>query len=165
MILNWGADIKLYLSVVLHKTYCSVTNWQIQREKQVLQKGEMKECHWWEKNFQSSEHISYNVFTNDLGIKRGLTNSDEVPLIQRIQLSKHEIYDLKDGSKRNRMIFNSMNSKVTLLGNNNTNFSYMLGTCYLGEAGRSGRITCPQDDDKTTNMLQPCKCKSDPVMC
>lgn len=51
-----------------------------------MQKGEMEKCHWWEKNFQSCEHISYNVFINDLGTKRRLTNSDEVLLIERMTL-------------------------------------------------------------------------------
>lgn len=59
-----------------------------------------------QKKFVSCECISYDVLINDLGTKKGLTNSYEVLLIQRIQLSEHEIYDLEDCSKRNRMIFN-----------------------------------------------------------
>jgi len=126
----------------------------------------MEECHrWGKKKVQSCEHISYNVFINDLGPKRGSTNSNEVLLIQRIQLSKHEIYDPEDCGKRNRMIFNSMNSKVRHFRNKNKSCSYTLGTCYLGEVGRSGRIICSQNGYKTTNALQPSQCESDPVMC
>lgn len=107
-----------------------------------MQKGEQRNVTGGKKKFQSCEHISYNVFINDLGTKRSLTNSDEVLLIKRIRFSKHEMHDLEDCIKRSRMIFNSMNSKVRYLGNNNKSFSYMLGTCYLGEVGRSGGIIC-----------------------